>query len=426
MEQGMTAADETPRAYLPLPEEHVTRRRIAVIGGGLMGTATAYAAARIGGAAVRVDLYEANQIGHEAGASIDSTRLFRHAYGEWSHYTRWAAETFPLWRDLERRSGRTLYVKTGSVWAAHGDNAAVIPSATARVFASEDPHAFIANSQKTLTALGLPSEILDGAEYQRRFPQFANTGVIAAFLDVNSGLLFAREAVLALRDLAQRLGVSVHEAKRAVEVAPTPAGCGVRFGDGTSIEADVVVLAINGWLTDVLPNFPLVVTEQLLHYLVPDPAVANDYEPGRMPFCFWASNGMWVFPSHNGAVKIGDNNPSRTLRHPAERRMPEPTYRERVLDLALEQMPGLRDATLVQERACFYDYSPDGDFIFDRWDEHARLIVACGFSGHGFKFGPLIGQRLAEFAVSGRGPADLAPFALSRLARAEGSAITLW
>ena len=107
----------------------MTRRRIAVVGGGLMGTATAYAAARLGGADVTVNLYEANQIGHEGGASIDSTRLFRHAYGEWSHYTRWAAETFPLWRDLERQSGRTLYVPTGSVWAAHAESDAVIPSA---------------------------------------------------------------------------------------------------------------------------------------------------------------------------------------------------------------------------------------------------------------------------------------------------------
>src|SRR5205085_1101155 len=145
-----------------------------------------------------VDLYEANQIGHEGGASIDSTRLFRHAYGEWAHYTRWAAETFPLWLELERQSGRTLYRQTGSVWAAHAENEAMIPSAMARVFASEDPRAFIDGSHKALSALGLPHEVLDGPEYQRRFPQFANTGVVAAFLDINSGLVFARDAVLAL------------------------------------------------------------------------------------------------------------------------------------------------------------------------------------------------------------------------------------
>src|SRR5436305_1996387 len=107
MDPRMAAVDETPRAYLPLPKDLVTRRSIAVVGGGLMGTATAYAAARIGGAAVSVDLYEANQIGHEGGASIDSVRLFRHAYGELSHYTGWAMETFPLWRDLEGQSSRT-------------------------------------------------------------------------------------------------------------------------------------------------------------------------------------------------------------------------------------------------------------------------------------------------------------------------------
>jgi len=415
MKSCMAAAEETPRAYLPLPEDRVTRRRIAVVGGGLMGTATAYAAARVGGAAVSVDLYEANQIGHEGGASIDSARLFRHAYGELSHYTRWAMETFPLWRDLERQSSRTLYVQTGSVWAAHAENELAVPSAMTRVFLSEDPRAFIEGSHKALSALGLPNVVLDGPEYQRRFPQFANTGVVAAFLDVNSGLVFARDAVLALADVSRRFGVTVHERKRAVEVAPTAAGCGVRFSDGTSVEADVVVLAVNGWLTDVLPQFPkLEITEQLMHYLVPTSAVAAEFEPGSMPFCSWASNGIWVFPARNGAVKLGDNYPSRVLRHPSERRTPESSYRERVLDLAIEQMPHLRDATLVKERVCFYDYSPDGDFILDQWDENSRLIVACGFSGHGFKFGPLVGQRLAQFALTGRRPADLAPFARAR------------
>jgi sarcosine oxidase len=427
----MSTADQTPR--VPLPADRLTRRRIAVIGGGLMGNATAYAAARLGGDGVTVDLYEAQQIGYEGAASIDNVRLFRHAYGKLSHYTRWAAETFPLWRDLERQSGQTLYVQTGSVWAAHAEQHVPVPPAMERVFLSEDPRVFMEASQKALTALGLPNDVLDGPEYQRRFPQFADTGVVAALLDVNSGLLLARDVVLALHDLGRRFGVTVHEGKRAVDVAPTDGGCGVRFDDATSIEADVVVLAINGWLRDVLPDLParlgvtgvdsdsgLLITEQVMHYLLPKPAVAVDFEPARMPFCTWASNGIWAFPARNGAVKIGDNYPTRTLRHPSERRLPDPALRERVLGLVREQIPGLRDATLFQERVCFYDYSPDGDFILDQWNENARLIVACGFSGHGFKFGPLIGQRLAQFALTGRRPADLAPFGLARFATSAG------
>ena len=110
----MAAADETPRAYRALPKDEVRRRRIAVVGGGLTGTATAYAAARLGGADVAIDLYEATQIGHEGGASIDSVRLFRHAYGDLSHYTRWAAETFRSGVSWSGKARRRSTSRTGA------------------------------------------------------------------------------------------------------------------------------------------------------------------------------------------------------------------------------------------------------------------------------------------------------------------------
>jgi 3-hydroxyacyl-CoA dehydrogenase len=73
----MSTADQTPPALLPLLADRVARRRIAVVGGGLMGTATAYATARLGGPGVAVDLYEAQQIGYEGAASIDTQRFGR-------------------------------------------------------------------------------------------------------------------------------------------------------------------------------------------------------------------------------------------------------------------------------------------------------------------------------------------------------------
>ena len=123
-----------------------------MLGGGLVGTATARAAARIGGDLVQVDLYEAATVGHEGGASIDVTRVFRHPYGDQAHYTRWTAEAVGLWRDLERECGRSLYQQTGAVWVANADAAAVAPpDATTSPASASSPVApleqFLANCE---------------------------------------------------------------------------------------------------------------------------------------------------------------------------------------------------------------------------------------------------------------------------------------
>ena len=102
-------------ALQPLAREDVARRHLAVVGGGLIGLATAVAAARMGGDAVQVELYEQVSVGHEGGASIDVTRVFLRIYGAQTHYTRWTIEALGLWHDLEAQSGRRLYQPTGGV-----------------------------------------------------------------------------------------------------------------------------------------------------------------------------------------------------------------------------------------------------------------------------------------------------------------------
>jgi sarcosine oxidase len=59
------------------------------------------------------------------------------------------------------------------------------------------------------------------------------------------------------------------------------------------------------------------------------------------------------------------------------------------------------DGPLLSMRICLYTNSPDGHFIVDRHPVHERVTIACGFSGHGFKFAPVIGQALADLAVDG-------------------------
>jgi sarcosine oxidase len=55
---------------------------------------------------------------------------------------------------------------------------------------------------------------------------------------------------------------------------------------------------------------------------------------------------------------------------------------------------------MLSMRVCLYTNSPDGHFVIDAHPEHENVTVACGFSGHGFKFAPVIGEALADLATT--------------------------
>jgi glycine/D-amino acid oxidase-like deaminating enzyme len=258
---------------------------------------------------------------------------------------------------------------------------------------------------------------VDGSELRRRYPQFVDPLITQALIDPGSGLLYARDAVMALRRLGERLGVHYHERLPATAVVPAADACRVIFADGSSTSADAVVMAINGWTPGLLPELTpwITNTEQPLWYFAfsarPDGAAV---EPGRLPIFLLANAQVYGLPLHRGSVKIACDAPSRALERPEDRRLTSDGYAQQLYAYLMEQLPWLQAAPLMQERICFYDRSTDGNFILDQWDPEARLIVACGFSGHGFKFGPLTGARLAEYALTGHRPPDLEPFKLSR------------
>ncbi len=434
MAVNMETSRPVPAAMQRMVSQPTGRRRVVVIGGGLIGTATAYAAARIGGDGVRVSLYEAATLGHEGGASIDVTRVFRHAYGESAHYTRWAQEALKLWHDLEEGTGRSLFCRTGAAWIASTDEQRAASTGLERLVSPGAALHMLQASFQTMRAVGLPCELVDGAEVRRRYPQFASDTIAAALVDPGAGMLFARDAVLALREACLRYGVELHEGQPITEVQPQRGGCAVRAANGTSVEADVVVLAINGWTGRLLPDLAarlpvpegargytfgpgLQNTEQPLFYFALPAGVAEELAPGRFPVFLFANADVYGLPAHLGAVKVANDGAARLLDQPEQRRLAGDAYRQQLHEFLVRQLPVLRSAALLQERVCFYDRSPDGHFVLDQWDGDARLIVACGFSGHGFKFGPVTGARLARYALSGQRPPDLVPFSLMRFHR---------
>src|SRR5262245_35082677 len=155
-------------ALVPLNDRDVARKQVLVLGGGIVGVATAYAAAAIGGPQVEVHLFESASIGHDGGASTDVTRVFRHVYGDRLQYVQWSIEALELWRHLEAESGQRLFEPTGLAWLASTDER----RATNTGF--ERPLSFAAARQsleaccKTLHRLGLPCDLVDGHELRRR------------------------------------------------------------------------------------------------------------------------------------------------------------------------------------------------------------------------------------------------------------------
>jgi glycine/D-amino acid oxidase-like deaminating enzyme len=285
-----------------------------------------------------------------------------------------------------------------------------------------------------MRAKGLQCLYIDGPELRRRYPVYADPTLSTTLVEPQAGAILAADAVLALRDLARSHGVAIHEGKRAVRLHPQAGACAVEFADGSSVEADTVVLAVNGWTATLLPNLDdrlrprqpgadgriargLHNTEQPVYHVVPRADAFDQFLPERFPIAGFMNRRVNIFPAAKGTVKVASDDGSRHIGLPEERQLASVEYREELFAFAEAQVPALRGAALVQERACFYDRSPDDHFIMDQWDPDTRLIVACGFSGHGFKFGPLLGDRLARYALTARRPADLHHFSFARFAQ---------
>jgi len=391
------------------PFERIERKEIAVIGGGLIGLSTAYAAAVRGQGRVKVSIYEAAEVGHPDGASSDVSRVFRHLNGPDPTLTTWAKEAWTMWDSLGQLGGSAILHPIGVLFLVEQGDGTNSKGRHVRPY--ERAGAWLDDSVRVLNEQKVPYRRLSAKNLEQLYPQFHSPSIEEAVLDLGAGFLEASKALSVLLDLCLRAGVEYHPNTRVARVEPTVGGCLLHLEGNREVRADAVVVAANGWMGDLLPLPPgtLTLAEQPLVYLTP-PEKASDLTPGRMPVFISLNTDCYGFPVHDGTLKIADDNPYRPISHPDERREPEEGYVNGVVETVSRFIPALKGAVVDRTHVCFYDRSKDERFILDAWDEDARIVYGCGMSGRAFKFGPVIGERLARFAVSGQRPPDLAEF----------------
>lgn len=358
---------------------------VIVVGGGGIGAAAACHLARRGASVLVLDRFP---IAHAFGSSHGQTRLIRLAYFEHPDYVPLLRRSYELWRDLERASGRTLLVENGLLMAGPPDGEV------------------IAGSIRSAEVHDLAIERLSPTEAMGRFPVFSLPDDWATVYEPRGGHLFVEDCVRAHADEAIRAGARF-DIGGAVRGWRSDGRDALVETDRGDYRGHRLVLAPGAWATALLrlPAVRLTVLRKSLFWYRPPSKTAETFSPGRLPcFAFDMAEGFFYgFPAIDGrGVKVAEHTGGRTVSDPlAIDRGLDDGERRSVEDAVARRIPSLGRG-LVDHAVCLYTMSPDGHFLVGLHPDHDGVTIAAGFSGHGFKFAPVIGEAVADLALHGR------------------------
>lgn len=397
------------------PRQRQTGRYdVIVIGLGAVGSATCRELARRGARVLGLDQFA---IPHTLGSSHGDSRMIRLAYYEHADYVPLLREAYQGWEELEEDSGERLLFKTGGLYMGR----------------MEDPGELVPESLRAAREHDLPHELLEGDELRRRFPVFELPDDYGGLWEPEAGLLLPERILGAQIRLALAAGATIHGEEMVTELdAYNPTQISVSTECGR-YDAGHVVLAGGAWSDELLEGVNLSVelkaTRQVIGWVQPrerperfalgelpvwameSPKVGtvDDQHPnprgaeGRDdPGGLWYGLPMLGRLSSRPGMKVGNHFPGPLVDpNRSGFRVPDRDDADRLLPHIARYVP---DAIgdLMSLGVCLYTMSPDGHFVVDRHPEQPeRISYACGLSGHGFKFAPVLGRILADWALEG-------------------------
>jgi len=308
-----------------------------------MGCATAWALRERG---AEVSVHEQFELDHDRGSSHGRTRIFRVAYPE-PYWVRFAQEAYAGWHDLDP-----------SLLGLYG-----------LIELVADPGF---TSARALDECGVPYRLLDKDEV-RAYGASPPEGWVALYVP-DAGVVFADRARQAFLETP---GVEV-ETNRRIESTD-------------ELDADVVVVTAGSWIRDLVPDVPVAVTRETVAYFrregPPSPSIVDlNAETG--------GHGMYSLHDPVHGLKAGAHHAGAEV-DPDTEASPDPAIVERIVSWVRDRFPGV-DPEPVETQSCLYTTTADEHFVLERRD---RVVVGSACSGHGFKFAPAVGRRLAALAL---------------------------
>lgn len=375
---------------------------VIVVGVGGMGSAAAYFCAARG---LRVLGLEQFAIGHDRGSSHGVNRIIRLAYAEGSSYVPMLRRAYQLWRNIQTTAHERLLYVTGGIDAG------------------PENESIVTGSLRSCKDHQLRYELFDSRALSRRFPGYRLPRDLVAVYQPNAGFVLSERAIVVYIQTALIHGAEVHGHEAVRSWYEVRGGLEVRTTRATYRTRRLVVTA-GAWASKLL--LPL----RRRHLAIPErqvliwtqPKDPNRFRLGAFPIFNMEAFENQVLERYYGfpvfgvpGFKMGryhhlkeNVNPDRMDRkcHPRD---------EKVLRAAIQRyFPAANGPTLAM-KTCLFTNSPDEHFIIDTHPENSKVIVAAGFSGHGFKFVSVVGEVLADMVEFGRSTRfDLSLFSITR------------
>lgn len=361
---------------------------VAIIGLGTMGC---MAALELASRKVSVVGFDQFAPPHDRGSHSGETRIFRVAYYEHPNYTPLAQRSGVLWDRLGEEAGIRLLHRSGLLSMGSEENEII-----SGIRASARLH-------------DLTIESLSAAEIRKQFPALNPPDDFVGLLERNAGWIDVDQSIQSVLTRARSLGVRMELNNSVLEWKTEGRQILVRT-ETEQFAAQKLIITAGAWSCQVLGelSLPLTIRRKVLAWI--DPIMPEHFKPGALPAFAFSPNFFYGFPNigsrgvkvaeHSGGISV--QNPAGPIAPPGEADLaPLLKAASRFLPSLVGPPPG-DSAKIIRAKTCFYTMTPDEHFIIDQHPRFENVFFAAGFSGHGFKFSPLVGEALADLAREGK------------------------
>ena len=394
-----------------LPLINGSSSNVVVIGAGVWGGWTALHLRKMGASVTLVDAYGP---GNARSTSGDETRGIRSSYGDRDAgelWVQWAREGMTRWKAFDAEWSED--VRQG-LWHTTGD-----------LIMRAEPEPFTTKTKEWWDKHKVPHEVLSPDEVRYRWPVIDVDGITVVLSEPDAGVIRARRATQAVSAAFEALGGTIKIGRARPSKVVNGKLEEIALDTGHTLRADTFVFALGPWLgkmfPDVLHNRTSTPLGYVCYFATPPNEERFTY-PNLPSWNFPGVTGWAALPVDNRGFRVrgsarprpvpGATPAATAQQQPPRSPTPPPQLDPDLSDRwcaanriegsrrVLEQhFPLLANAPVSQTHSCHYELTSSRDFIIDRHPRMSNVWIAGGGNAEGFKFGPVVGEYLAQRAL---------------------------